>query len=181
MAVLTELGEILHEEHFRILVFLCGLENRVSGRAAFQPLDPGNPDDRAELEQLIACLDQIIGHNAFEEAVFFPLIWDGGEGELASLLTEEHASIAPLTIRCREEAVALLEYGPGFGRWGVFCRAARKLVARMMQHLQKEELTFVQRLDFFVEADLDHRLAVKHGVERQRYKFGATFHAVAAG
>jgi hemerythrin-like domain-containing protein len=181
MSGLTELGQVLHEEHFRILVFLCGLENRVTGRAALQPLDSGNPEDRAELEQLIACLDQIIGHNAFEEAVFFPLIWDGGEGELASLLTEEHASIAPLTLRFREEAVALLEYGSGFGRWGVFCRGARKLVARMMQHLQKEELTFVQRLAFFVDADLDHRLAVKHGAERQRYRYAASFHAAAVG
>lgn len=97
MFVWTELGQILHEEHFRILMFRGGLDDRVSGRAAEQPLDPRNAEDREELERLIACLDDLVGHNAFEEAVFYPLIWEGGEGELATLLSEEHATIGSLT------------------------------------------------------------------------------------
>jgi hemerythrin-like domain-containing protein len=179
MAFLTELGEVLHEEHFRILVFLCGLDRRVTGRAAEQPLDPRNAEECAELEQLIACLDELIGHNAFEEAVFYPLIWEGGEGELAALLTEEHATIGPLTKSLRHDAAELLRYGIGAGRWPTFCRVAQKFVAKMMLHLEREELTFVQRLSFFVDADLDHRLAVEHGAERLQQTFGATFHDVA--
>ena len=31
MSGLTELGQLLHEEHFRILVSICGLENRITG------------------------------------------------------------------------------------------------------------------------------------------------------
>jgi hypothetical protein len=34
MSKLTELGEVLDEEHFRILVPICGLENRITGRRA---------------------------------------------------------------------------------------------------------------------------------------------------
>ena len=37
MYTLTELGEVLHEEHFRILVPICGLENRITGRRASEP------------------------------------------------------------------------------------------------------------------------------------------------
>ena len=37
MAFLTELGEVLHEEHFRILSLICGLENRVIGAEGGRP------------------------------------------------------------------------------------------------------------------------------------------------
>jgi hemerythrin-like domain-containing protein len=176
MSELTELGQVLHEEHFRIVVFLCGLENRVSDHAAEQPLDPRNVEEREELEHLIACLDEIIGHNAFEEAVFYPLIWESGEAELAALLTEEHATIVPLTKRLRHDAAELLRYGVGAGRWSAFCRAAQKFIAKMMLHLEREELTFVQRLTYFVDAEADHRLALEHGAECLHRKFSPAFH-----
>ena len=78
MPELTELGGVLHEEHFRILMLICGLENRISGDSAAHPLDPRIDEDRGQLAELITSLDEIIGHNAFEEAVLFPLICDGG-------------------------------------------------------------------------------------------------------
>ena len=106
-------------------------------------------------------------------AVFYPLIWEGGEGELATLLSEEHATIGPLTKRLREDAAEFLRHGVGAGQWSAFCRAASKFVAKMMAHLEREELTFVQRLAFFVDADLDHRLAVEHAAERLRHTYGA--------
>ena len=40
MPFLTELGEVLHEEHFRILLLICGLENRVIGAEGRRPMDP---------------------------------------------------------------------------------------------------------------------------------------------
>jgi hemerythrin-like domain-containing protein len=176
MSELTELGQVLHEEHFRIVVFLCGLENRVSGGAAEQPLDPTDAEQCNELERLIACLDEIVRHNAFEEAVFYPLIWESGEGELAALLTDEHATIVPLTKRLRHDAAELLRYGVGAGRWSAFCRAAQKFIAKMMLHLEREELTFVQRLAYFVDAEADHRLALEHGAECLHRKFSPAFH-----
>jgi iron-sulfur cluster repair protein YtfE (RIC family) len=175
MSELTELGQVLHEEHFRIVMFLSGLQNRVSARAAERPLDPRNAEERAELEQLIACLDEIVEHNAFEEAVFYPLIWESGEGELATLLTEEHATIGPLTRHLRNDAAELLRYGIATGRWPAFCRVANKFVTKMMLHLEREELTFVQRLAFFVDPDLDHRLAVEHAADRLQHTYSATF------
>src|SRR5512132_2412210 len=53
--------------------------------------------------------DQIIDHNAFEEAVLFPLICARGGGELASLLTHEHVIIGPLARRVRGIAARILE------------------------------------------------------------------------
>jgi iron-sulfur cluster repair protein YtfE (RIC family) len=73
---------VLHEEHFRILSLICGLENRVIGAEERRPIDPRDEDEKEHLQKLIVSLDQIIDHNAFEEAVLFPLICARGGGEL---------------------------------------------------------------------------------------------------
>ena len=166
MPFLTELGEVLHEEHFRILSLICGLENRVIGAEGRRPIDPRNAEEKEQLEELIVSLDQIIDHNAFEEAVLFPLICARGSGELASLLTREHVIIGPLARRVRGIAARILEDGIDADRWAQFRSAAVDLVAEMMAHLQKEELTVVQRLRQLLDTDIDHRLALRHRAER---------------
>jgi hypothetical protein len=50
MAFLTELGEVLHEEHFRILSLICGLENRVIGAEGRRPIDPRDEDEKEHLQ-----------------------------------------------------------------------------------------------------------------------------------
>jgi hemerythrin-like domain-containing protein len=175
MSELTELGGVLHEEHFRILMLICGLENRISGDSAAHPLDPRIDEERGQLAELIASLDEIIGHNAFEEAVLFPLICDGGEDDLAALLTHEHVTIGPLAKRLRSITGEILQHGISADRWREFRDAAAELVSEMMLHLQKEELTVVQRLASFVDAEMDHRLALKHGAERLRHRVKLTF------
>jgi hemerythrin-like domain-containing protein len=175
MSELTELGGVLHEEHFRILMLICGLENRISGESAAHPLDPRIDEERGQLAELSASLDEIIGHNAFEEAVLFPLICEGGEGDLAALLTHEHVTIGPLAKRLRSITGEILQHGISADRWREFRDAAAELVSEMMLHLQKEELTVVQRLASFVDAEMDHQLALKHGAERLRHRVKLTF------
>ena len=72
-----------------------------------------------------------------------------GGGELTSLLTHEHVIIGPLARRVRGIAARILEDGIDADRWAEFQSAATDLVAEMMAHLQKEELTVVQRLRTF--------------------------------
>jgi hemerythrin-like domain-containing protein len=164
--LLTELGQVLHEEHFRILMLICGLENRVIGAEGRRPIDPRDADEKEHLQELIVSLDQIIDHNAFEEAVLFPLICARGGGELASLLTQEHVTIGPLTKHLRTIAAEILQHGISAARWREFRLAATEFVSEMMLHVQEEELTVVQRLASFIDADLDHRLALRHRAER---------------
>ena len=179
MPFLTELGEVLHEEHFRILSLICGLENRVIGAEGRRPIDPRDEDEKEHLQELIVSLDQIIDHNAFEEAVLFPLICARGGGELASLLTHEHVIIGPLARRVRGIAARILEDGIDADRWAEFQSAATDLVAEMMAHLQKEELTVVQRLRAFLDTDTDHRLALRHRAERPPTRIKIAFQQAA--
>lgn len=166
MPDLTELGQLLHEEHFRILVAVCGLENRVSSAYARLPLDPARAEDRKQLEDLVAALSDVIGHHAFEETVIFPLIRKRGGDELASLLTIEHGAIEPMALRLRAIAEDVLRHGAGLERWTEFRQAASMLIAEVMQHLQTEEMNIVQHLDDFLDPETDHQLAVDHLAER---------------
>jgi hemerythrin-like domain-containing protein len=159
MSGLTELGQILHEQHFRILVLVSGLENRVRGDAGTRPIDINDESDRALLEELAASLTGAIEHNAFEEKVLFPLLCRHGEGELATLLTQEHVVIGPIVRRVQMLAGELLMNGSDPARWPEFRDAAQRLVGEMLTHLQKEEMAVVQRLGFFLDAETDHRLA----------------------
>jgi hemerythrin-like domain-containing protein len=180
MSELTELGQVLHEEHFRILVSICGLQNRVSDPGRADPLDPSRAEDKQQLQDLRCALDDVLGHHAFEESVIFPLIRNGGEGELAGMLAREHRAIEPMAARLRANTADILENGIDEENWQTFREAARELIDELMRHLQKEELNIVQRMDFFLDRETDHRLAIgRRAAERANGK-PASAGAVAA-
>jgi hemerythrin-like domain-containing protein len=166
MSDLTELGKVLHEEHFRILVLICGLENRVTGASAARPVDPTDDEDRTLLEELVSSLGQVIEHNVFEEKMLFPLLSSRGEDDLASLLAQEHVVIGPMATRVRGLAAEILRCGAGGERSAEFGVAAAELVSEMLMHLQKEEMAVVQRLSTFLDAETDVRLARAMTAER---------------
>lgn len=169
MAELTRLGQVLHEEHFRILVSICELQNRVSGKAGGKAFEPGNDDDTEEINGLISFLDGVLAHDAFEEDVVFPQIRADGNGLLADQLAEEHMAIEPATHRLRALAVEILRHGPGEGRWTEFRQVAESLFAQMLRHLEMEEELILQRLHHLLDTATDHRLALQHLAARPRY------------
>jgi hemerythrin-like domain-containing protein len=166
MSALTELGQVLREEHFHILVSICGLENRVIGPHAAHPLDPDRMEDRQQLEDLIYALDDLLGHHAFEELVLFPLIrGSGGSRQMTRILAHEHCAIEPMAARLRRIAVGILDHGID-GQWTAFREAATQLAGELMHHLQKEELNIVQQMDRLLDSETDHRLAIRLTRER---------------
>jgi iron-sulfur cluster repair protein YtfE (RIC family) len=162
MAGLTLLGEVLHEEHFRILASICELQNRVTDEAGDRFPDPHNDQERQELHELIGFLDQVLDHDAFEEDVVFPLIRAGGKSDLAGFFTGEHGTIEPITKRLRLITTKILRHGPGNGRRVEFRKVGKQLVSEMISHLEKEELSILQRLDSLLDAETDHHLAFQH-------------------
>ena len=171
MSGLTELGKVLHEEHFRILVSICGIENRITGPAANDPLDPGRAEDKQQLEDLISALEDVLGHHAFEETVIFPIIRSKGGSELTTTLAREHGAIEPMAARLRAIAAQML--GGADGKWEQFRVAAAQLIAEVMRHLQKEELNIVQRMECFLDDETDHRLAIQLVAERGHGKLAS--------
>jgi hypothetical protein len=60
----------------------------------------------------------------------------------------------------------IIETGINAQRWDDFKTVGFELISEMMFHLQKEEMTVVQRLAVFLDARADHQLALKHVAER---------------
>jgi hemerythrin-like domain-containing protein len=123
-------------------------------------------EDRSLLDNLVVGLEEIIGHNAFEESVLFPLLKNVGADDLAELLTQEHFAMGPLAKRLRTLAIEILEHGSSADRWTAFCDAAMDFSAHLMVHLQKEEATIVQQLGTLLDPDADHALALRRKMER---------------
>jgi hemerythrin-like domain-containing protein len=168
MAFLSELGEVIHEEHFRMLVMVCELENRVKGAETIKPIDARDAEDRALLLKVVTGLDELIGHNAFEETVLFPAIAESGDDGFTGLVAEEHFVVEPLAQRLRALALAILNQGTTFARWTAFREVALEFAANLILHLETEEVTVVQRLRVLLDPQRDHELALRYLRERCR-------------
>jgi hemerythrin-like domain-containing protein len=162
MSTLTGLGGALHEEHFRIVVWISDLQNRVTGEAGEQALDPGDADDKQALHMLIVSLDQVLLHHTFEEEVLFPVIRQQCDGDLEDILVGGHAAIEPLAEGLQAVIAEMLRDGVGGDRWLIFRMLARDLFSEMMNHLMLEEIGIIQKLALLIDADTDRRLAQQH-------------------
>lgn len=168
MSETSEIGQLLHEEHFRFLVSICGLQNRVGEAFRHRPLDPRNPGERSQLDDLIAGLDDIIDHHRFEEANLFPLFRERGNGDLVTALLREHVTIEPKANRLRSLASALRRNGATPARWLRFRHSAEALIADMMRHLETEEACVFQRLPILLDKNIDNALARDRAARRKQ-------------
>jgi hemerythrin-like domain-containing protein len=162
MSGLTALGDVLHEEHFRIVVWMSELKNRVTGEAGELPLTPGNEEGKRALCKLIEALDHVLLHHAFEENVLFPQMRYRGEAETAGYLTREHAEIESVAKRLQTAAMELLTDGANGERWRKFRNAVNELFSEMMNHLVMEEMVVLQRLHTLIDPETDRCLARQH-------------------
>lgn len=180
MTELSELGQVLHEDHFHIVMLFCDLENRVTGPGAGDPLDPADAEDRLLLNQLITGLDRVVGHNAFEEDRLFPLLSQGATAEVTGLLAEEHHLIGPLALHLKALAADLLDSGLDEKRWQVFREVATRFTSAILFHLQKEELAIVQALGTLLDHERDHTLALQYLASRRGHGAGPGIEARAS-
>lgn len=98
-------------------------------------------------------------HFAFEEDELFPRMEDAGDGDMAALLTEEHAAIRavagellPLT---RAAAAGTLDDAG----WDALRRLALEIVERQVAHIQKETMALLPLLEDLLGEDDDRELA----------------------
>lgn len=136
----------LHEEHQATLALWTRLEAALAaGRA-----------DAALLGAAAASLaDEIERHFAFEEKELFPRLAAAGEGDIAQLLEEEHA-----TIRAAAWVFIPLAKGNALTK---DCRAlALELAERLVSHVQKEEMSMLPALDDLLDQETDDALAAAY-------------------
>ena len=159
MEGLSELGGLLHEEHFRIVVWLSDLINHAA-TAICQPSERcGHLDRTRLLHQLIAAVDEFRQHEAFEEGTLFPLLAHHHEPEIVNYLHKEHMTIGPVVIRLRSLAVDHLHQRWDTQLCAMFSRTANELCANLIEHLAREEEVIVRRLRSLLDHETDGLLA----------------------
>lgn len=160
MASLSELAGILHEEHFRIIMWVTELNNSVTVEHARGSRHPD--DESRELCRLISAIDDFFHHHAFEEDTLFPLLAAHGDTATASYFSQEHAVIEPILRRLRFIASDRLGYRGDRWHWPRFRRAVNTVYAEILGHLAREEELIVQRLRSLLDPESDRRLAHQH-------------------
>lgn len=149
----------LHEEHDTSLQLCAQLEHALGAGA--RPWPP--PADDAELGFLLrraaaALADEVARHFAFEERELFPRLAEGGDGELAELLAEEHGVIRDVTQRFIGLQAAARDGsldGPG---WQQLRMHGLELAERLASHAQKEELSLLPVVDDLLDEATDREL-----------------------
>jgi hemerythrin-like domain-containing protein len=173
MSDLTELGGVLHEEHFRIIVWVSELKNRVTSKAGDRSIALDDAEERRELGELLVALDDVFRHHSFEEDELFPLLSHRGGKDTADYLTREHAVIEPIIKHLQAIATERLGHRADKGYWSRFRRAVNELYAEVIAHLAREEEVIVQRLRGLLDADTDRRLARQHSAAPLLFGAGA--------
>ena len=133
----------LHEEHQATLAFWARVEGALAAGKANAALMGAAAASLAE---------EIERHFAFEEARLFPRLAAAGEGDIADLLAEEHA-----TIRASgQRFIALVKKNPLDAS---LKSVGLELAERLVSHIQKEEMSMLPALDDLLDEEADLALA----------------------
>jgi len=136
----------LHEEHAATLALWGRVE---------QSLASGAHDAALMREAAAALAGEIERHFEFEETQLFPRLAAAGEGDIAELLTEEHAAIRAAAARF----MALARDDPPRPE---LRPVAFELAERLVSHVQKEEMALLPALDDLLDADADRELQLAY-------------------
>ena len=149
----------LHEEHEASFDLCARLEQALAARARAGAPAPGD----AQWGSIARSLDsefggEVLRHFEFEERALFPLLERSGEGDIVSLLLEEHdairecaAQLRPLLLRSREAALDAND-------WRALTTLGRELAERLVSHAQKEEMALLPALEDLLDEDSDRDL-----------------------
>jgi hemerythrin-like domain-containing protein len=142
---IRQVSRRLHEEHQATLALWTRVEaSLASGKA-----------DAALMRSAAASLaEEIQRHFAFEETELFPRLVDAGEGDIAELLVEEHATIRAAGLRF----IAAARENPLDARLKPL---GLELAERLVSHVQKEEMSMLPALDDLLDEDTDQALLLQ--------------------
>ena len=154
----------LHEEHAATLTLWSRLEQLLTGRGAQWPPAADDAASACLRECAGALAHDVTQHFAFEEAQLFPRLEDGGEGDIAQLLAEEHGVIR----EAAEQFIALQRLAAGSALddagWKRLRTLSLELVERLVSHVQKEEMSLLPALEDLIDEDDDRALITEYSM-----------------
>jgi hemerythrin-like domain-containing protein len=153
--------QTLHDEHRANLELLGRVE------AAFGRATRAGAGYELAVRQLAEALaqqvEQDVGrHFGFEERELFSRLSAAGDGDIAELLTEEHAAMRELADELLPLARACAAGTLEEAHWDALRRLALEQVERQVSHIQKEEMALLPMLDDLLDDDTDRELAMAY-------------------
>jgi hemerythrin-like domain-containing protein len=155
-----EIARMLDREHRDYLDLLGRVEQSLARSTRFPP----EPQLAGLARTLVRGLeDDVERHFRFEEEALFPRLADAGEGDIAELLAEEHATIRAAVADLRPLLLAAADESLDAGRYTALRTVALEFVERQVAHIQKETMALLPMLDTVLDADTDRELAMTYG------------------
>ena len=157
----TYVATSLHDEHMATLRLIEGLEALLGQHGPATPPAVAEAPAATVLRDLERAVALEIGpHFHFEEAFLFPRFIAAGEQEMVALLLDEHAEIRPLALRLAELAQQCRDVGFTQQQWAAFSTAGADFAARLVSHIEKEEMAMLPALDDLLDAETDGALSL---------------------
>ena len=151
--------QLLHEDHQATIKVIETLEQILSRAKRSKP-DVTDPSVKNALQTAASAIeDEISAHFTFEEEELFTRLADAGDGAIGAHLREEHQAILPLGIQMAALARAALDTGFSDTGWSEFRAVTGELIARMIPHIQKEEMALLPMLDDLLDPETDMELS----------------------
>jgi hypothetical protein len=149
----------LYEEHLATLQLLGRVELVFTGRAGVYPPAADDSNWASFARTLLGAIDvEVARHFEFEERDLFPLLQQAGDGDLSTLLLEEHVTIREVA----QPLADLLRQAPAGGlsaqQWQTMKTLALEFSERLGSHAQKEDGALLPVLDNLLDEDTDREL-----------------------
>lgn len=152
MSFMRQVSRLLDDEHRSSIALL----DRVGHALA--------AGDASALQALAAPLQRQVEHEinhhfGFEETELFPRLAEAGDGDLASLLAEEHETLRAVAAELQPLAAQLAAGTLSPAQRDALQRVAGELVERQVSHIQKETMALLPMLDDLLDEETDRQLA----------------------
>ena len=155
-----QVSRILDDEHRSNLDLLGKVEQALTRAPRFDPGLSGL------IGQFARALEHDIDrHFKFEEESLFPLMAEGGDGEMAGLLVEEHEAIREVAAELLPLARAASDGTIDEAGWALLRRSSMELVERQVAHIQKETMALLPLLDDMLDEESDRTLAFAYSCD----------------
>ncbi len=154
------ISQVLHDENETTNVVLRDLESLLAGQLPSQIPDISDSAIREALTRLVKMIEGgLEEHFTFEENELFPLLIEGGEGEMCRELTEEHEILLPLAKRVSALAREGLDDNFSADAWREFYQSGLDFEKRLGAHFQKEEAALHPAAEELIKPE-DHEILI---------------------
>lgn len=152
-----QVSRMLDEEHRANLELLGQLEQ------ALVPARRAAAGHDAALATVLNRFSRHLAHDVgrhfeFEENELFPRMAEAGDGDMAALLTEEHAAIREVAAELQPLLVGAAAGTLSRSGWDALTRTTLEIVERQVTHIQKEAVALLPLLDDLLDETTDREL-----------------------